>query len=344
MTRMPLRSAALLAALVALAACSGAPQATMRATAPETLGAYRQPVELVALTPETVAAYAAAPEAGEGGWRYRLGAEDTVQVYVVDAPEMTLPGGAEAGYRVEPDGAIQLPFLGRVPAEGLTPEALRDDIARRLRQYIAAPQVEVRVTGFNARHIAVVGAVQRPNRQPLTTTPLTVIDAINAAGGFAAGAERSHVVLIRGGQEQAVDLDGFLTRGAPTPVLQDGDVLRVGEGAHRAATPAAAAAPVPDVMTLVMPGARPRVFAAGQGRVTLAGLLSGQPPMEATIYVLRPGPDRLLALTVDARGALAPELGGRLALAAGDRILVTPGAVTDPAEHLSRITRALAAL
>lgn len=333
-------SAALFAALLTLGACAGAPQATMMAQAPDRLGAYRQPVDLVMLTPANVAAYASPTETGDS-WTYRLGVEDIVQLYVVDAPELTLPGGAQSGYRVEPDGAIQLPFLGRVPADGLTPEALRTEIAVRLRQYIANPQVDVRVTGFNARHVAVVGAVARPSRQPLTTTPLTVIDAINAAGGFTAGAEASHVVLIRNGSEQAVELDGFLSRGAPTPVLRDGDVLRVEPG--RSAT-RAPAAPAPQELTLLMPGAQPTRFSLGQGRVTLAGLLAAQAPADATVYVLRPGPARLLALTLTGAEALMPDLGGQLTLGPGDRILVTPGLVTDPDQHLARITQALSAL
>ncbi|MCA2012463.1 polysaccharide biosynthesis/export family protein [Cereibacter sphaeroides] len=342
-----LRSSACMAALVLLSACvSGpGPEATMMAARPAgaALASFDRQLVPVTLTAETVAQYAATPSAGQGGWRYLLGAGDVVQLYVVDAPELTLPGGAQSGYRVEEDGALQLPFLGRVPAADRTPEALRADIAARLRQYIANPQVDVRVTGFNARRVSVVGAVPRPNRQALTTTPLTVIDAVNAAGGFTGDAARDRVVLIRDGIEQRVDLEAFLTRGQPTPVLRDGDVLRVVTGAEGARLPALAEArPAP--LRLMGADGQPRLYDLSGSIVSLAAVLGTQPPASGTVHVLRAQPGRTLVLQLPAAQALSADLGARLMLGAGDVIVLDPRPAGASGADLTPVHAALRAL
>ena len=337
----------LLASAVALSACGGVRHepATMLSSAPGYTARPidgARPVEMIAITPANVGQYAM-PAGAAAGWSYRLGIGDVVQLFVVDEPEMTVPGGTDAGYLVEADGMIQLPFLGRVPANDQTVPALRAEIAQRLTRYIARPQVDVRVTGFNARHVAVVGDVARPSRQSLTTTPLTVIDAINAAGGFAQGRENAAVTLIRNGAEQRVDMRGFMTQGLPTPVLQDGDVLRVGGWAARSAGPAPARA-----VQLYHADMPPRTIALGAAPVSLAQVVgTGGPAAPGQgVYVLRAAPGgRVQALTLDAGAALDPALGGQLMLQAGDSVVLgAVGATMDPAQQFNALTPALRAM
>ena len=337
----------LLASALALAACGSArtEPATMLNTSAEYDAAQidgARPVEMIAITQANVAQYAM-PAGATPGWAYRLGIGDVVQLFVVDEPEMTVPGGAEAGYLVEADGMIQLPFLGRVPANNQTLPAVRAEIAQRLTQYIARPQVDVRVTGFNARHVAVVGDVARPSRQSLTTTPLTVIDAINAAGGFAQGRENAGVTIIRNGVEQSVDMRGFMTRGLPTPVLQDGDVLRVGGWAARSADP------VPTrTVRLYRGDSRADTIALGPTPTSLAQIVrtGGMPAPGQGVYVLRRAAgSRVQALTLDAGGALDPALGGQLMLQPGDSVVITTARTgLDPAQQINTLMPALRAM
>jgi polysaccharide export outer membrane protein len=291
-------------------------------------------VHIVPVTPEVLArAGSAASGAGQG---YRLGVGDVMQIFAVDAPELTL----DAGYRVEEDGAILVPFLGRVPVDGRSAQAVRADLTQRLRQYLSAPQVEVRVTGFNARSVAVVGEVARPNRQPITDRPLTVIDAINAAGGFAGEPARTAVTLIREGREMAVDVRGFLTSGAPTPVMQDGDVLRVGGRVSRAALEASR-----DEARLFSADQRSMAIALDAGPVSVAqvapslGLYPG-----GAIYVLRGTGARIDAYQLDAAAAASPTVGGQFYLRSGDLVTADPAPSTDPNQQVARLTPALRAL
>lgn len=317
-----------------LAGCSatpGAPAGMLRG-ADAGLSPYGAgPVEIVTLDARTVGAHLHNPVSTDpSAWVYRLGPGDMLQLHVVDEPELTLP----TGYLVEPDGAIQVPYLGRVPVSGQSAEQVRASITDRLRAYRAAPQVDVRITAFNARHVSVVGAVNRPSRLPLTTTPLTVIDAINAAAGLTPSLHRPRVTLLRAGQRHPVDMEAFLTTGRALPVLQDGDVVQVDTGGAlpRNATPVRLQDSEGNLRAIPAEGA------ALASVVSRAGIGQGD-----TAYVLRahPGGGRLQALHFDAGMAMDPAVGGRFALAAGDTVVLARGRVADAAAHQNALAPAL---
>lgn len=167
-------------------------------------------------------------------WDYRIGVGDILSVVVFDHPELTLPLGEEQGvggfgFRVQSDGTFFYPFIGQVKAEGRRPEDVRADVTQRLSNYLSDPQLEVRVTGFNSQRVVVSGEVNMPNRQPLTTIPLTLIEAVNAAGGLTEDADTEQVVVQRHGKLYRVNLDGFLSSGIArnNPLLIADDTVAV---------------------------------------------------------------------------------------------------------------------
>jgi len=169
------------------------------------------------------------------GWNYRVGVGDVLDVVVWDHPELTAPAGdkrtpQESGMRVQADGSFFYPYVGQVQAKGRTPEVIRDDLTKRLVKFIPNPQVEVRVVGYKAQAVSVTGEVQSPKRQPLTDVALTLLDAIDAAGGLTETADARNVKVRRGGRSYTVDMQDFLEDGvsANNPVLQNGDVVSVG--------------------------------------------------------------------------------------------------------------------
>jgi polysaccharide biosynthesis/export protein len=169
-----------------------------------------------------------------GGWTYLVGPGDVLSVIVFDNPALTLPAGpqrsaADSGFQVGADGTINYPYIGQVRARGQTVEQIRGEITQRLRSFIADPQVEVRVAAYNSQAVVVSGEVRTPNRQALTAVPLTLIEAINAAGGFVEAADPRHVTVQRGGTMHHVDVQGFLSGGLTgnNPLLRNGDVVHV---------------------------------------------------------------------------------------------------------------------
>jgi polysaccharide export outer membrane protein len=326
---------AALAAALLLGACAAAPAPGSRGL--HQPGLAPPPVHEVELRALDAATLAAMADPGAAGGPYRLGIGDVVQLHVVDEPELTLTNG----YPVEPDGAIEVPYLGRVPAADRSAEALRADLTERLRAYHPNPQVFVRIIGFNARQVTVIGAVRQPGRQTLTDRPLSVIDAINAAGGFLDPARRPGVTLLRGGRAIAVDIAGFLDRGQPLPLLADGDIVQVAAGSGFG--PTAPAAPAP-VVTLHARGAR-QDWPAAPG-LTLAALAAAAGPGPGDmVYLLRPGGARIRAVVAEPAQAMDPALGGRLMLAAGDAVVLLSGRPAATAsEHLARLEPFLVAL
>lgn len=132
---------------------------------------------------------AALPKAAEPA-EYRIGPEDVLDVSVWNnaAVSRTVP--------VRPDGWISLPLLNDVQAAGLTPMELRDLVAKRLAEYIPAPEVSVIVREVHSFKVSVLGEVKTPGRYELKGRA-TVLDVLAMAGGFSEFASRSRVVILR---------------------------------------------------------------------------------------------------------------------------------------------------
>lgn len=176
----------------------------------------------------------------QSGWRYQIGSGDVLEVTVWDHPDFARQGareGSGAGLRVQPDGYFSYPHAGQVLARGRTVAEVRRDLTEKLRSVIANPQLEVRVTGYHSQWVPVTGAVEKPGRQPLNELPLTLLDAIDAAGGLTPEADAQVVRLRRNGRSYLVDLAAFLRDGRSenNPVLRGGDVVSVPQAARREA-------------------------------------------------------------------------------------------------------------
>ncbi len=167
-------------------------------------------------------------------WEYRVGPGDILSVTVFGHPDLTTPAGegrsaAESGFAVQADGTFFYPFIGSVMANSRPVSEIRTEIADRLAAFIPDPQVEVRVAAFNSQSVLISGEVNSANTQALDAVPLTLLGAINAAGGLTDGADASRVSLQRGDRIAHIDLKGFLERGfrQNNPVLRNGDIVNV---------------------------------------------------------------------------------------------------------------------
>ncbi len=96
---------------------------------------------------------------------------------------------------VRSDGKISLQLIGDVPAAGMEPSQLARSIQDAYRSELAKPRVAVLVRKPSSR-VYVGGEVGKPGAVTLTDR-LTLVQAIQAAGGFLPTAHLSQVVLIR---------------------------------------------------------------------------------------------------------------------------------------------------
>jgi polysaccharide export outer membrane protein len=86
--------------------------------------------------------------------------------------------------------------VGEVQAAGQTPLQLEQEIASRLKSYIAEPEVTVIVQQINSEKFNILGQVAKPGSYSLTSG-MTVLDAIAAAGGFRDFAKQKGIYVLR---------------------------------------------------------------------------------------------------------------------------------------------------
>jgi polysaccharide export outer membrane protein len=204
--------------------------------------------------------------APDDAYRYRIGPQDVLRITVWNHPELTNPSGTAnelSGRVVNSDGTFFFPFAGKVPAAGKTVEEIREYLARALGPYLKNPQIDVSVLQYRSQRVFVAGEVARPGAVQITDVPMSITDAIAAAGGPTPGADYSEVTVTRGGKTFRLDLYGLYYQGRSEQnvPLQHGDVVNVGEQRFN------------KVFVLGEVG-RPNSITMPRGRMTLAEALS----------------------------------------------------------------------
>jgi polysaccharide biosynthesis/export protein len=100
--------------------------------------------------------------------------------------------------KVRADGTLTMPLIGDVKAAGRTPSQIREEIERRVRQYVKteAGQVTVSVIAVNSYRFSVLGNVERPGLFN-SAYYVTVLEALALAGGANRFADPDKAVIIR---------------------------------------------------------------------------------------------------------------------------------------------------
>lgn len=130
-------------------------------------------------------------------------------------------------YTVDDSGSINLPYIGYQKAAGLLPNQLQAMIEQKLKEgeIYTHPSITV-VVQAGQRFVSVGGAVKAPGRI-VYTADLTLMSAINAAGGFNDFAAPSKVRLVHEGKASVLDTRKFRKDPSLDPKVFPGDQIEV---------------------------------------------------------------------------------------------------------------------
>lgn len=170
-----------------------------------------------------------------------IGVGDYVQVVIWEAaagglfsaPANQLSGGAGSRTAtipeqvVGPDGAITVPYAGRVHVVGRTPQQVEQAIVAALQGKAIEPQALVTVPKNIANTVTVVSEVTGGARVPLTTRGDRILDVVATAGGTKAPPHETFVTLVRDGRSLRIPMQAILADPAENVFVRPGDVISV---------------------------------------------------------------------------------------------------------------------
>lgn len=107
-----------------------------------------------------------------------LGPDDQVAIRALNMDEID-----NKLARVDLDGYVDVPLLGKVKAAGLTVDQLETEVTSGLQRYVREPKISITVVEYRSKPVSVLGAVNAPGVYGLTG-PTTLIQALSKAGGL----------------------------------------------------------------------------------------------------------------------------------------------------------------
>ncbi|HCY01269.1 MAG TPA: sugar transporter [Bacteroidales bacterium] len=143
---------------------------------------------------------------------YKLGSGDILYIQLVThSPEISMafnnPTGIQFmsqgrdesslylnGYTVNPDGFVQLPFLGEAQVKGLTLDEARSIIQQKTNALYKDASVIVKLASFR---VTIVGEVRRPGVIRNFNDNLNIFEAIAAVGDITENGDRRKVLVVR---------------------------------------------------------------------------------------------------------------------------------------------------
>jgi len=147
----------------------------------------------------------------------RLMPGDTLNVLIADtAPEGSAlfaplaTGGTQLKTRIDSQGKLSLPYVGRQYVAGMTLNQVENMIRSQLKGITTDVQTHVELVGDLSGSVLVAGAVKTPGRFSTLQGPLTLLDAVNQAGGPVLEPHLVNVTVRTGAEVQQFNYEDIL--------------------------------------------------------------------------------------------------------------------------------------
>lgn len=241
----------LAAVALGLAGCSDLPSSGPNALAvmdPEAINSVSKPYEVIDIDPSTIDLLSRRPRSSFAG-RFGdhrpslepvIGVGDMITVTIWEASSGGLFSSPAALERVSAgansatipeqvvgrDGAITVPYAGRVRVAGRTPRAVQEIVEHALEGKAIQPQVLVTDNKPISATITIGGeAVASSQRLPLSVKGDRLLDVIAEAGGVRMAVNEISVILQRNGVTERVPLQRVTVDPRENIFMRPGDVL-----------------------------------------------------------------------------------------------------------------------
>ena len=141
--------------------------------------------------------------------QYRLASGDILSIYLWAYPEITPPTNTMSnldaiqsnGYRIDQQGYIQFPIIGRYKAAGKTLDQVNQELRSKLAKYLKTPDVVARVLSYQGQRFSVQGNVNKAGQFYLNDQPVSLYTALGMAGGVnTQTGDNASIRLVRQGQ------------------------------------------------------------------------------------------------------------------------------------------------
>ncbi|MCP3971576.1 MAG: polysaccharide export protein [Rhodobacteraceae bacterium] len=160
-------------------------------------------------------------------------AGDRLDLIIWDNSEnsLILPPGGKAvdmqGIAVAPDGSIFVPYLDQIYVRGMSPEAARDLIQKRMGEILPSAQIQLAYTAGAESSVSLVGGVNQPGTIPLPSRNFSILNLISQGGGVPPAMRNPHVTLVRGGRTYMTSLSRLYSDASLDVVLRGRDKVIV---------------------------------------------------------------------------------------------------------------------
>jgi len=104
-------------------------------------------------------------------YEYILGPADIISINLTDTDDL------DNSYEIDPDGMIDLPFIGKIKIDGLTVDEAQNILKQILGDFYRNPDLQISVEEYNSSKVYIVGAVRNQITINLDQKPIKLIEA-----------------------------------------------------------------------------------------------------------------------------------------------------------------------
>lgn len=234
----------LLAATLALAACSLPRGAAVQSEVLKEQGAADPTFQVIEVTRKNVPGLASWPttswqthyywpETSNGSSSSIIRTGDLVNITIWDSQDnslLTNPGQRFTeinGLEIDSQGSVFLPYVNKVGIRGLTPSAARAKIQQRLEPILPSAQVQLSLQQGRDHAVDVVGGVAKPGAYPMPSRNYKILNLLADSGGVLTDLRNPRVRLLRGTKTYEISAEQLFLDGSTNTLLHPRDSVIV---------------------------------------------------------------------------------------------------------------------